>query len=176
MTSAPSSASWYAANGPASTCVISMILMPSYGLMDPPLDLQHLGAGRGLELAGVDRHREHGVVADRARELDESVGAEAPDERLHRRFVHPVLAHELAGELDDLRVLGRDAAAVVLADSGNRRLRHIELARSAGLGAPYVHGLELARDGHGREHAHAHVERALEAHVGAQVREASRQF
>src|SRR5262249_60872564 len=98
----------------ASTWVISMILMPSYGLMDPPLDLQHLGAGRGLELAGVDRHREHGVVADRARELDESVGAEAPDERLHRRFVHPVLAHELAGEIHHLRVPRPAAPALVL--------------------------------------------------------------
>src|SRR5262249_24740964 len=36
MTSAPSRASWYAANGPASTCVMSMILIPSYGLIDPP--------------------------------------------------------------------------------------------------------------------------------------------
>src|SRR5215470_12305401 len=159
MTSAPSKASWYAANGPARTCVMSMILIPSYGLIDPPLDLEYLGARRGLQLAGVDRHRQHAVVADGAGELDEAVIAEAADECLHGRVVHPVLAHQLAGEVDDLRVFRGNAAAVVLTDGGDGRLRHAEPSRAAGLSAPYVHGLELARDRHGREHAHAHVER-----------------
>src|ERR1700716_1073568 len=134
---------------------MSMILMPSYGLMESSrvglrysLALQRLRAGRCLELAGVDRHRQHAVVADRAGELDEAVVAESSDQRLHRGLVDPVLAHELACELDDLRILGRDAAAVILADGGDRRFRDVEPPGAAGLRAPDVRGLELARDGH----------------------------
>jgi hypothetical protein len=44
---------------------------------DAPSGLEHLGARRGLQLARVDRHGEHGVVADGPGELDEAIVAEA---------------------------------------------------------------------------------------------------
>src|SRR2546427_3089847 len=167
---------------------MSMILIPSYGLIAPPpalvcailqaaaLGLEDLGARRRLQLAGIDRHRQHAVVADRARELDQPVVAEPPDERFHRRVVHPVLAHELSRELDDLRVLGRNAAAVVLANGRDGGLRHSHSASAAGLRAPDIDRLQLARHGHGGEDAHAHVERALEPYKGAEMRQAAGQL
>src|SRR4029453_18103342 len=41
----------------------------------------------------------------------------------------------------------------------------------AGLGAPHVDAVEFPRDRHRREHAHAMVELALEAHVTTQLLE-----
>jgi hypothetical protein len=77
---------------------------------DVPLGLEHLGVGRGLQLARVDRHGEHAVVADGPGELDEPVVAEASAERLGGGVVHPMLAQECARELHDLGVLGWNAA------------------------------------------------------------------
>src|SRR5512137_853026 len=70
--------------------------------------LQDLGALAGFQLAGVHRHRQHAVIADHPGELDESVIAEPRPERLERRVVNPMLAHELPRELHDLCVLQRD--------------------------------------------------------------------
>ena len=58
---------------------------------------------------------------------------------------------------------------MVLADRGDRGLRHVEPPGAAGLRAPDIDRLELARDRHRREHAHLHVERALEPHIGAEI-------
>jgi hypothetical protein len=77
---------------------------------DVPLGLEDLGVRRGLQLARVDRHGEHAVVADGPGELDEPVVAEAAAERLHGGVVHPVLAQERPRELHDLGVLGWNAA------------------------------------------------------------------
>src|SRR6266850_284129 len=77
-------------------------------------NLQHVGAGRGLELTGVDGHREHRVVADGAGELDEAVVAEALADGAGGGVVDAVTPHQRARELHDLRVLRRDAPAVVL--------------------------------------------------------------
>src|SRR5262245_60905579 len=96
-----------------------------------PSDLQHFGAGSGLELAGVDGHRQHRVVTDGPGELDEAVVAEPLAQRGGGGVVDPMAAHQRARELDDLRVLRRHAAAVVLADGGDGRLRHAEPARAA---------------------------------------------
>src|SRR5262249_44152105 len=71
--------------------------------------LEDFGAGGGLELAGVHGHRQHRVVADGAGELDEAVVAEALAQRVGGGVVDPVPLHQRAGELDDLRVLGRHA-------------------------------------------------------------------
>jgi hypothetical protein len=76
--------------------------------------------------------RQHAVVADRARELDEAVLADATDQRLHGGFVDPMLAHELAREVDDLRVLRRNAPVVILADCRDGRLGHAESPHAVG--------------------------------------------
>jgi hypothetical protein len=75
-----------------------------------PLGCQDLGVRRGLQLARVDGHGEHAVVADGSGELDEPVVAEARADRLRGGVVHPVLAQERPRELDDLGVLGWNAA------------------------------------------------------------------
>src|SRR5439155_1513692 len=73
-------------------------------------------------------------------------------------WVVPRLRHELPRELDDLWALGREPAAVILANGGDRGLRHAQPSGATGLRPPDVLGLELARHGHRGEHAHAHVE------------------
>lgn len=75
-----------------------------------PLGLQDLGAGSGLELAGVHGHGQHAVVADGTGQLDEAIVAEARSERLHGGVVNPVPADERSRELHDLGVLGWNAA------------------------------------------------------------------
>ena len=89
--------------------------------ISPVYDLQHLGARCGFELAGIHRHAEQAVVADGTGELDELVVAEARQHRLCCGIVGAMLAQQLPGEVDDLRVLRRDAARMVLADRGNGR-------------------------------------------------------
>src|SRR5512136_1879647 len=69
--------------------------------------LQDLGALAGFQLAGVHRHRQHAVVADHPRELDESVIAEPRPERLERRVVNPMPADKLPRELHVLGVFQR---------------------------------------------------------------------
>src|SRR6266478_7704025 len=88
--------------------------------------LQDLGALAGFQLAGVHRHRQHAVIADHPRELDESVIAEPCSEHLERRVGNPMLVDELPRELHDLGVLRRDAARVFLANSRDGGLRHAE--------------------------------------------------
>src|SRR5512137_1183641 len=88
--------------------------------------VQDLGALAGFQLAGVHCHRQHAVIADHPRELDESVIAEPCLERLERRVINPMLADELSRELHDLGVLRRDAARVFLSDGRDGGLRHAE--------------------------------------------------
>ena len=80
---------------------------------------QHLCSRPGLQLAGVHRHRQHAVEANRAGQLDELLVAEALSQRIHASIVRPVLADEIAREVHDLRVLRRNAARVFLADRGD---------------------------------------------------------
>src|SRR5262245_60764828 len=108
-------------NGPATTWASSRTRIPSRGRrvsvmsMSPSgsswaaSGLQHFGAGRGLQLAGVHGHGQHRVVADAARQLDEPALAEAAAQRLEGGLIHAVLAEQPARELDDLRVFGGDA-------------------------------------------------------------------
>ena len=70
--------------------------------------LQHLGARSGLQLDGVERHRKHAVVADRARQLDEQRVAESLPQRLYRRVVNAVIADQALGEIDDLGIFKRE--------------------------------------------------------------------
>src|SRR5688500_9607287 len=71
---------------------------------------QLLGPGAGLELARVHGHRQHAVVPDRPGELDELLVAEALLERLRGCGIDAMLMDEVAREVHDLRVFGRNAA------------------------------------------------------------------
>src|SRR5438309_3802612 len=87
-----------------------------------------------------------------------------------------MIAEESAGEIDDFGVFRRNAARVVLADGRNRRLGHALAPRAAGLSAPDIDRFKLAGDGHRGEHASPHVERALEAHEGAEMGDTASQL
>src|SRR5215472_16496664 len=75
-----------------------------------PSDLQHLGARRCFEFAGVDCHRQQAVVADRAGKLDEPLITEPSAQRAGTRLVDAVPAEKLPGEFHDLGVFGGNAA------------------------------------------------------------------
>src|SRR4029434_5420585 len=83
-----------------------------------------------------------------------------------------MLAQEVAREFHDLRILGWKTSRMFLTDRRDRRFRHALAARRARLRAPHVHRVELPSDNHCGEHAHAVVELALEAYVGAQMHHA----
>jgi len=129
-----------------------------------------------LQLAGVHRHRQHAVVADRPRELDEAVIAEPNPQRLEHRVADPMLAHELAREVHDLRVFGRDAARVLLADGRDGRLGHTEPPGATRLGAHTYTASSSRATVMAASARNPHVERAFEADEGAQVREAAAQL
>src|SRR5262245_7821446 len=80
---------------------------------------QHVRAGAGRQLAGIDRHGQHRVVTDASGQLDEAPVPEALAERLHGRIVHAVLSKQAPGEVDDLRIVGGNAARVPVADRGD---------------------------------------------------------
>src|SRR5438034_7912721 len=109
MTSAPSTASWYAANGPASTWVQSTILMPSKGFMDRSCFALQLGEefllNPGAQLrGGFHYRREFAEHLERAAGIDQP--ARVPGHALRQARVEraaPVLA-------DEVDVLGRIAA------------------------------------------------------------------
>src|SRR5262244_2458850 len=65
---------------------------------------------------------------------------------------------------------------MVLADRVDSLLWHAETAGAAGLRPPDVDRLEFARHRHCRQYAHAHVERALEADIGAEMGKAPGQL
>src|SRR5688572_5806420 len=111
------------------------------------LRLQYLRPFRRLQLARIGRHRQQTVVADRPGQLDQLEVIEPLLQRFHGRRADPVLVNEIAREIYDLRVLRGEAARVLLADRGDRRLGHALLAGLAGLGAPHVSAVELPRDG-----------------------------
>src|SRR4051794_10295644 len=62
---------------------------------------------------------------------------------------------------------------MVLANRSDCALRHTQTACTATLRAPHIHRLVLACDHHGCQHAHPHIQRALEAHIGAEMRDAA---
>src|SRR5712691_13120261 len=140
------------------------------------LDFQHLGARCRFQLTGVDGHSEHAVVTDCPGEFQEPLVAKPRLDRLKGGVVDPVLLEELLRELDDLGILWRHAARVLLTDGRDGRLRHALPACTARLRAPYIDRLELPGGRHRGEHPHPHIERALEADKGPEMRDAASEF
>src|SRR6516162_5017167 len=141
-----------------------------------PSDLQYFRARSGFELACVHGHGQHAVIADGAGQFDKALLTEASLQRLHTRLVNSVLAEQLPREFDDLGILRWKAARVVLTDRCDCRFRHAEAASAARLGTPHINRFQLARDCHCCEDAYPHIERALEAHKSAEMRNATSEF
>src|SRR5262245_13479314 len=81
---------------------------------------QRVRARARRQLAGIDRHRQHGVVPDASGELDEATVSKALAKRLNGCIVHAVLPKQSPSEIDDLRVLSGNAAGVSIADCADR--------------------------------------------------------
>ena len=89
-----------------------------------PLDLELFVRRVGLQLGAVHRHRQHAVIADAGRQLDVFVRAEAVHHRFRQAVFDPVVAQQLAGEVDDLEVFRRDAVRMFVADGVEPLAKH----------------------------------------------------
>src|SRR5439155_3758213 len=88
-------------------------------------DRQVVGAGLGVHLEGVERARDHRVVAHGRRQLDDAPGAEPLAEPLEESAPDAMAAEELRGVRHDLRLGGRLPAA----NGGDRLEPHAGLPR-----------------------------------------------
>jgi hypothetical protein len=86
-----------------------------------------------------------------------------------RGVTYPMLAHQIASELDDRQVLRPDAVQTVLPDRNDRCLGYVLTPNAADLCALDIFGLEFACDGHHGERADPYFQGSLEADEGAEV-------
>ena len=134
-----------------------------------PLDLELFVRRVGLQLGAVHRHRQHAVIADAGRQLDVFVRAEAVHHRFRQAVFDPVVAQQLAGEVDDLEVFRRDAVRMFVADGVDGGAGDAPLLGDHALDAPDVLRLEMPPDDECGEGPGAELEGAFPTDHGAEM-------
>src|SRR6266850_6519887 len=121
---------------------------------------------------GVERTRQHRIVADGGRQLDHALEPEPPAHGLERRVVHAPLGQEVGGVSHDRRLVLPEPVEGARPDRRDGPGAHARLARLRHVGRPLEAAVALARDGQHGQLAVGRAQRGLEADVGAEVRRA----